>query len=148
MVCDLTAGRHPDVLTIRAFLRDFIVGPRSGRTAITMGVTEDIEDDDVVARREQMTQCLIKQLYELPRRPSPTHRVGKVVQFDRQRYGDEISLWIFLQVRQIVVQGVTLPFIAVSNEAPKCVVARRRTGADPPRRLRPDDLGKPGSSAT
>jgi hypothetical protein len=74
--------------------------------------------------------------------------VGKVVQFDRQRYGDEISLWIFLQVRQIVVQGVILPFIAVSNEAPKCVVARRRTGADPPRRLRPDDLGKPGSSAT
>ena len=88
-----------------------------------MCVTQDIEDDDVVSRLKQMGQCLIEHFDELPRCPSPSHRVGKVIQLDRQRDCDEIAFRIGLQIGQIVVERIALPFVAVPNEAPEGVIA-------------------------
>src|ERR1700749_4514442 len=126
MIGDLAARRDPDVTTIGAFLRDFVVRPCAGRTAVAMGVAEYIEDDDVVRGCEQMTERIVEHIDKLPRRASPSHSMREVVYRDRRGRGDEIAFRIGLQVSQIVVERVPLPFVAVADEPPERVVTGSR----------------------
>ncbi len=112
-----------------------------------MGVAEHVEDDDVVRGRSRCAERIVEHLDELTGRAPPSHRVRQIVDLDGQGDRDEIAFRIGLQVWQVVVERIALPFVAVPDETSESVVTRGGARADPARRLRSDDLRESGGGA-
>ena len=100
-----------------------------------MGVDQYVENHCVIRVRESSLQRILEYVDELARSPPKPHGVRQIVEFNGERDCDQASFFEFLDVGQVGIERIRLPFVTELGQMAGGIGAGCRSGTDPSRWL-------------